>query len=173
MMEIPLPPSMREIPLSVEGAEKMKQVLDDVTVVGKEGYKMAEVVSPLGIRGLCAEANKTATEKGWWSHPRSFGDQIALMHSELSEALEVWRVKGFDPSGFLWFEKEVEGGTFFSATQNRDGTLKPEGIAAEFADVLIRIFDTCGQYGIDLERALQEKMAYNKTRSFRHGGKLS
>jgi hypothetical protein len=33
------------------------------------------------------------------------------------------------------------------------------------------VFDTCQRYGIDLEAALQVKMAYNKTRPCRHGGK--
>jgi NTP pyrophosphatase (non-canonical NTP hydrolase) len=53
----------------------------------------------------------------------------------------------------------------------RDG--KPEGVAAEFADVLIRIGDFCGGFGIDLERAVREKLAYNRTRPHRHGGKLA
>ena len=42
---------------------------------------------------------------------------------------------------------------------------------AEFADVLIRIFDTCGKYDIPLAKAMAAKMAYNETRAYRHGGK--
>lgn len=48
---------------------------------------------------------------------------------------------------------------------------KPIGIAVELADVLIRIADTCGRYNIPLEEALKLKLAYNKTRPHRHGGK--
>jgi NTP pyrophosphatase (non-canonical NTP hydrolase) len=49
---------------------------------------------------------------------------------------------------------------------------KPEGIPIELADVIIRICDTCGQYGIDLDRAIRLKMEYNKTRPYKHGKKI-
>ena len=39
------------------------------------------------------------------------------------------------------------------------------------ADVIIRIFDTCETYQIDIAKALEIKMAYNKTREYRHGNK--
>lgn len=80
----------------------------------------------------------------------SFGERIALIHSELSEALECYR--NDEPSYYL-----------------KDG--KPEGIAAELADAVIRILDTCEASDIDLNTAIEDKMAYNKTRPFKHGGK--
>jgi len=43
----------------------------------------------------------------------------------------------------------------------------------ELADVVIRIADFCGSMGIDLEKQVVAKMAYNETRSYRHGGKLA
>ena len=49
---------------------------------------------------------------------------------------------------------------------------KPEGIPAELADVILRILDMCGQYGIDISSALAEKHEYNKTRPYKHGGKV-
>ena len=49
---------------------------------------------------------------------------------------------------------------------------KPEGIPIELADAIIRICDTCGQYGIDLDRAIRLKMEYNKTRPYKHGKKI-
>lgn len=74
------------------------------------------------------------------------------MHSELSEALEVYR-NGYDPN-VVYFDKG-----------------KPEGFAIELADCFIRILDTCEALGIDLQLATEMKLAYNKTRPFRHGGK--
>ncbi len=64
----------------------------------------------------------------------------------------------------IWFQIMVKA----------DGTedKKPEGIPIELANLLIRIFDTCGTYGINLSEALRMKMAYNKTRPYRHGGKV-
>lgn len=108
----------------------------------------------MNISDYIEESHRTATEHGWWDEEpqRTFGDQVALMHSELSEALEEYR-DGHEPQE-LYFKEA-----------------KPEGVPAEFADVLIRIFDTCGRYGIDLEQALTVKMAYNKTRPYRHGGR--
>ena len=48
---------------------------------------------------------------------------------------------------------------------------KPEGIAAELADAVIRSADLCGALGIDLEEVISEKMKYNEGRPYRHGKK--
>lgn len=122
------------------------------------------------ITGLIQKCHETAKAKGWWDKKehepvRSFGEQVALMHSELSEALEEYRKHGLDPK--LWLREEGAA----NLGGGGEWVYKPEGIASEFADVLIRIFDTCGHYGIPLEEALEAKMAYNETRPYRHGGK--
>ena len=100
-------------------------------------------------------AYENAAAKGWHEIDRSVGDLICLMHSELSEALEEYR-NGHSPTETYYNETKPE---------------KPEGIPVELADCIIRIFDFCGKYGIDLEEAIQIKMKYNKTRPIRHGGK--
>jgi len=101
---------------------------------------------------LIHECTRIANEHGW--EGKSFGEDIALMHSELSEALEAHRA-GHD-STEMWFAAP-------------DG--KPEGIPSEFADVIIRIFHRAGEEGIDIAEALLQKMMYNETRPYRHGGK--
>lgn len=100
---------------------------------------------------LAKRVEKINREHGWYDD-RSFGDEIALIHSELSEALEAYRRN--EPA--TWYRD--------------DG--KPEGVASELADVLIRLVDTAKRRGVDLYTAVEQKVAYNATRPYRHGGKL-
>lgn len=109
----------------------------------------------MNISELVKQAHETAIRKGWYEEPRTFGEMIALCHSELSEALEDYR-NGNEPD-HIWLD-EING--------------KLRGIPIELADVMIRIFDMCGHYDIDLELAIAEKMEYNKTRPYKHGGKV-
>lgn len=44
-----------------------------------------------------------------------------------------------------------------------------ENFAEELADVVIRVFDTAGALGVDLERAILAKMDTNRERPPRHG----
>jgi NTP pyrophosphatase (non-canonical NTP hydrolase) len=49
------------------------------------------------------------------------------------------------------------------------GILKPEGLAVELADCIIRCLDTMQSLGVDIEAVIEEKMAYNNSREFKHG----
>lgn len=111
------------------------------------------------IRILMSKSHRTACDKGWWDdQSRGIGDQFANFHSELSEAWEEIR-KG-QSLRKIYYSDTPEGP-------------KPEGVAVEFADLLIRVFDTCEKYGIPLIEALGEKMAFNELRPYRHGGKIA
>jgi NTP pyrophosphatase (non-canonical NTP hydrolase) len=85
------------------------------------------------------------------------GDQFANFHAELSEAWECYRILSDVPAPFY-----IDGNTG-----------KPEGIATELADCIIRILDTCKRYNWPLAQALLVKMEYNETRPYRHGNKLA
>ena len=104
------------------------------------------------IEELMAESWQTSYDKGWHDKPKSLAEDIVLMHSELSEALEEVR-KGMAPATLYY----VVG--------------KPEGVPAELADVIIRIADCAEHWGMPLGEAIMAKLRYNQTRPYRHGGK--
>jgi NTP pyrophosphatase (non-canonical NTP hydrolase) len=107
------------------------------------------------ISELINESYKTAVEKGWWEGgaEREVGTALMLMVTELAEAMEEHR----NGHGLDEIYHQPNG--------------KPEGVPVELADVIIRIADLCGHHKIPLNRALREKLAYNKTREYRHGNK--
>lgn len=93
------------------------------------------------INQYCEDAVAIAHSKGWHDDPKETGTMLALIHSEVSEALEADRI-GDD-----------------------------ENFAEELADVVIRVFDLCGFMNIDLGTEIDKKMAKNRLRPHMHGGK--
>lgn len=104
-----------------------------------------------GIRAFVAASYGMSFKKGWWTdkktgestllNPLVFSNKIALIHSEVSEALEGDRRSKMDEH--LPHRKSAE---------------------VELADAMIRIADLAGAFGYDLGGAIIEKMAYNDVR---------
>lgn len=114
-----------------------------------------------------------AKEKGWWDRIAKYDltvipEKIALIHSEVSEAPEVYRAAPVAHMACVYADRDGEA---FATQSNGSGLRKPVGFDSEMADVVIRVMDLCAHLGIDLERAIREKHAYNETRPRRHGGK--
>lgn len=129
----------------------------------------------VGFNAYKRAVHACAVEHGWWNDPdtgepvdRNMGEMIALMHSELSEALEAYR----DDEPVIHYKYPNYAPARYESSPEIAGTIgKPCGIASEFADVIIRILDTCERDGIPITEALVQKHKYNLTRPYRHGGK--
>lgn len=118
------------------------------------------------LQDMQAEVREINEANGWFDSERSFGDDVALIHTEVSEMYEAYRQWGLDDATQAVVNEAVE-----SLTGEKPILPKPEGVASEVADVLIRLLDTCERHGFDLAAEVERKLAFNRTRGYRHGNK--
>lgn len=91
---------------------------------------------------LVTEVVEVNRVNGWYEREPSFFEAMALVHSEVSEALEAWR---------RWGVKDATEPCRDPAPR----LAKPEGVGSEFADVFIRLLDYTFRFGVDLDAAYQ------------------
>ncbi len=107
---------------------------------------LSSILEQLGARSTLIDlqnATRSVNElNGWFDGDRPFSADIALLHSEVSEAYEGYR--------------------------NNDAN----NVAEELADVLIRLLDTAERHNIDLVGETIKKLKRNAERGYRHGGKV-
>ena len=102
------------------------------------------------------EVHQNAVEHGWWDEPLTFGDIVSLCHSEISEALEEFRAG----RPLVYFVET--NGFVVTAMDERQGE-KPEGIAVELTDGVLRILDSMVLEGIQPEEAMDRARAARET----------
>lgn len=114
-----------------------------------DAMNQIELAAYMGLQAAQELAHGTASSAGWYRDPktgesiaRNFGEVVALMHSELSEALEAHRKSLMD-----------------------DKLPHRPGIEVEFADCIIRILDTAAALKLDVAGALIEKNRFNQARA--------
>lgn len=108
------------------------------------------------LTDLVQEAHRNAVHKGFWgtragtggvdTSPENIAVKLALVHSEVSEALEVIR----KPEG------------------------RKEDLIEELADIVIRVFDLAGAVTDPLTfvKSMERKMILNRSRPAKNGKKF-
>jgi len=130
----------------------------------------------MNLTELSKEVHKGNVERGFYDNPPNFGTIIALIHSELSKALEAHRKA--DLADLEYFEERLnEVRESFTGT---DEEFKPiyhklykkylkDKVESELAGTMIRVLDACGYYNIDIQKHVDYELRFNATRARKHG----
>lgn len=109
---------------------------------------------------LADEIAEIAESKGFWDY-EDVGEngliplKLALVHTEVSEALEAYR-KSYDDE--------------YPDLRSGMTPMQEEDFTEELADTVIRILDIIGFYNLDdFGRILMSKIETNRERPYRHG----
>jgi NTP pyrophosphatase (non-canonical NTP hydrolase) len=132
------------------------------------------------------EAYKNAAAHGFHDSKRSLGDSFMLISSEVHEAYEAFRegaeiretryecshCGAVTPPPLEENAHSLERPIAPTCCSKESAVNKPIGIPSEIADLIIRCLDFAGEYDIDIERIVLEKMAFNRTRPPMHGKRI-
>lgn len=104
-------------------------------------------LTELGVNQLVRMCHERSSSAGWWknqdiSNPNVVAAKLALVHSEISEALEGHRKGLMD-----------------------DHLPDKPMVIVELADAVIRICDLAGALGLNLGEAITAKLEYNRHRA--------
>lgn len=95
--------------------------------------------------------------------------QLALVITEVSEAIEKFRKDGID----LDIEPPMLDNELTYDEQNKIFEINyKDTVQDELADTFIRLLDLVGYLEIDIDRWIDAKLRYNKSRPYMHGKKF-
>lgn len=97
----------------------------------------------IDIKEIAKEHHEIMLEKGFDVSKNNMGQNLMLIVTELSEALQAHRKEHFGLEQKDTFEDEI-------------------------ADTLLRILDLCEAFNIDIEKQILWKMKFNKSRDYKN-----
>lgn len=126
-----------------------------------------------GLNAYAKEIHEANKAKGFYDTPTETGTRLMMVVGELGEAMEALRKnKHSDVQGYLERKREILESSQGIPTEELarcfEARMK-DSYEDEVADAIIRILDLAAFEGINLETHIQEKLAYNKTRPYKHG----
>ena len=151
-------------------SDRAKAILDELVAEVNERTAPPRLGRSAVIREMTEEVYQNAFAHGWYDKDRTFGDEVALLHSEISEMFEAWREVGMEPRNRP-LKHDALCAFHTNSPCDKGCVAKPEDVASEAADEFIRLLDFCRRYDIDLAYEYERKMRYNRTRPYLHGGR--
>lgn len=118
-----------------------------------------------------SEVREWTIRKGWrgvHAPVRTFGEDMALLHSEVSEAVEAYRLKRMDRWS-VWDDGSTLGGVVTRSVPKESFDYhgsKPEGVASELADVLIRLLDNYAEWDLEVSDSEVDWVDEDQYKSF-------
>lgn len=165
--------------LSPSPYDVQQSIIIPITKQRRSVMQSGPIKSSTDVVAMQEEVRVWVEAKGWNDDNRTFGDEVALITSELIEALEAFRDHGYEP----WYTYQATIGRVkmpkmtvkqleaLSIDPELWGPPRLEGVEAELAGCFVRLLDTAARHNVDLGQAFRNEMDYNWTRSYRHGGK--
>jgi len=121
----------------------------------------------VNINELAKEVHANAVTLGDWRTPPTLPEALCSIHAELSEALQEYREgKPLVYGTCVLAAEDCECSGFCNkigcpTDADTGGPCKPEGIAVELADVILRTLDLMAALGVDVDAVVMAKHKYN------------
>lgn len=118
----------------------------------------------MNINELAKEVHKNAVARGEWDGPPALPEVLCSIHAELTSALQEW--KEGNPVVYGTCAISPKDCKYSAICDNvgkpgKDGPCKPEGLAAELADVILHTIDLMAALGVDVDAVVTAKHRWN------------
>lgn len=120
------------------------------------------------FNSIAKEIHECNKLRGFEVEKENVGQTLMLVVSELAEAMEADRKGRHADLNTMTINgtDKLESNSIF---KNVFEQYVKDTFEDEIADTMIRLFDLCGAFNIDIEKHIEYKLRYNSLRGFKHG----